>query len=186
MSFSEMDKITWESCPTTTNAVERKNQDCKQSQPLEIQAAFVNVYRMDKAACLQHIAACEQVRLSYRSTTQEAREKQAAQKRKERDKRYPEDRQALQGPPDKTSNFMAKKSKCKQFLEDEDFQPKQKKQCSNSPKSQPDTALLFQKCKVLYAGNKWYEGTITGVEFCTEKKQWMYNPLASVSAKWRF
>ena len=52
-------------------------------------------------------AACEQVRLSYRRTTQEAREKQAAQKQKERrDKMHPKDKQALHGPPDNNNNIL--------------------------------------------------------------------------------
>ena len=74
-----MEGATWQNCPTTTNAVERKNRDSKQSQPVETKAAFVNTYRLDKAACLQYIAAPEEVRLSYRDTSQEGREKQAAQ-----------------------------------------------------------------------------------------------------------
>ena len=103
--FSDMAKSTWDRCPTSTNAVERKNQDSKQSQPVEMKTAFVKVYRMDKTAHLQYIAACEQVRLSYRDTTQ-SHEKQAAQKRKERrNKKYPQDKQALQGPTDKSTNF---------------------------------------------------------------------------------
>ena len=100
-----MAKSTWDSCPTSTNAVERKNQDSKQSQLVEIKTAFVKVYRMDKAAHLQYIAACEQVRLSYRDTTQ-GHEKQPAQKRMERrNKKYPQDKKALHGPPDKSTNF---------------------------------------------------------------------------------
>ena len=77
-----MAKSTWDRCPTSTNAVERKNQDSKQSQPVEIKTAFVKVYHMDKTAHLQYIAACEQVRLSYCDTSQN-HERQATQKRKE-------------------------------------------------------------------------------------------------------
>ena len=67
-----------------------------------MKTAFVKVYRMDKTAHLQYIAACEQVRLPYLDTIR-GHEKQAAQKRKEqRNKKYPQDKEALHGPPDKT------------------------------------------------------------------------------------
>ena len=33
---------------------------------------------------------------------------------------------------------------------------------------------MFQKCQVLYEDDVWYDGTVTGIEFCDEKKQWMY------------
>ena len=87
---------------------------------------------MDKAAHLQYIAACEQVRLSYRDTTQ-GHEKQAAQKRKERrNKKYPQDKKALHGPPDKSTNFAStttpKTSKRKQLPPAQnEVQPKSKK-----------------------------------------------------------
>ena len=51
--------------------------------------------------------------------------------------------------------------------------PKPKKQC-NTSRSLPDLALMFQKCQVLYEDDVWYDGTVTGIEFCDEKKQWMY------------
>ena len=73
----------WQKVPGIDAQHRWKNQDSKQSQPVELKTAFVKVYRMDKTAHLQYIAACEQVRLSYRDTSQ-SHEKQAAQKRKER------------------------------------------------------------------------------------------------------
>ena len=35
---------------------------------------------------------------------------------------------------------------------------------------------MFQKCHVLYEDDVWYDGTCTviGIDFCDEKKQWMY------------
>ena len=41
------------------------------------------------------------------------------------------------------------------------------------------SALMFQKCQVLYEDDVWYDGTVTGIEFCDEKKQWMYKILFS-------
>lgn len=145
-----------------------------------MKAAFVKVYRLDKAAHLQYIAASEHVRLSYRNTTQDAREKPAAQKRKERrTKKYPSDKLALHGPPDRSNNFVAtspqdaKKRKLELAQDKGNFHPpKTKKQSTSS--SQPDMSLMFQKCQVLYNGDKWYSGKITGVDFCGQKKQWMY------------
>ena len=56
------------------------------------------------------------------------------------------------------------------------FNPNQKKKKKqrNTSQSQPDLALMFQKCQVLYENDVWNGGTVTGIEFCDEKKQWMY------------
>ena len=92
---------------------------------------------MVKTPHLQYIAACEQVRLSYRDTSQ-SHERQAAQKRKERrNKKYPQDKQALHGPPDKTTNFASttapKTIKLKQPpVAQNELQPKPKKKKKNS------------------------------------------------------
>ena len=48
--------------------------------------------------------------------------------------------------------------------------PKKKKKQRNTSQSQPDLALMFQKCQVLYEDDVWYGGTVTGIEFCDEKK----------------
>ena len=110
---------------------------------------------------------------------QQSHERQAAQKRKERrKKKYSQDKQALQGPTDKSTNFAStttsKTSKRKQpTVAQNELQPKPNKQRSTS-QSQPDLALMFQKCQVLYEDDMWYGGTVTRVEFCDEKKQWMY------------
>ena len=49
-SFSDMDKQQWDKCPTTMNAVERKNKDSKGPQPLDLKQALLRVYRIDKAS----------------------------------------------------------------------------------------------------------------------------------------
>ena len=46
---------TWTNCPT--NAVERKNKDCKTDRPQPLKLAMINVYRIDKNVCCKHIAA---------------------------------------------------------------------------------------------------------------------------------
>ena len=144
-----------------------------------MKTAFVKVYRMDKTAHLQYIAACEQVRLSYRDTTQ-SHEKQAVQKRKERrNKKYPQDKQPLQGPIDMSTNFAStttsRTSKRKQPPACcSEWASTQTKKQWNTSQSQPDLPLMFQKCQVLYEDDVWYGGTVTGIEFCDEKKKWMY------------
>ena len=45
----------WEQCPSDTNAIERKNLDSKESLPQCIQAALINMYKFDKAACAKHL-----------------------------------------------------------------------------------------------------------------------------------
>ena len=56
-SFSKMDDKIWERCPSTTNAVERRNKDCKSDNPQSLKLAMMKVYKVDKVACLKHIAA---------------------------------------------------------------------------------------------------------------------------------
>ena len=79
-SFSNMEDEVWKQCPSTTNAVERRNKDCKCDVPQSLKLAMIKVYRVDKVACLKHIAAEEGMSLSYRSRTEEAR-RMSAEKR---------------------------------------------------------------------------------------------------------
>ena len=88
----------WDKCPATTNAVERKNKDSKGSLRIDLKEALVRVYRIDKAFCLQYIAAEEGVRIRCWDSSHEV---QAAAKRKQHcNKQYPKDTEALHGPPD--------------------------------------------------------------------------------------
>ena len=47
---------TWKNCPKTTNAVERKNYECKTDTPQSLRLAMINVYKLDKNTCYKHIA----------------------------------------------------------------------------------------------------------------------------------
>ena len=47
-SFSKMDEDVWKSCPRTTNAVERRNKDCKSDTPQCLKLAMIKVYKVDK------------------------------------------------------------------------------------------------------------------------------------------
>ena len=78
-SFSNMEDNIWEQCPSSTNAVERKNRDCKRDTPQCLKLAMMKVYIVDKVACLKHIAA-EGIILSYRSRSEEAKRMTALKK----------------------------------------------------------------------------------------------------------
>ena len=54
-----MDDDVWEECPTTTNAVERRNQDCSLAKPLHPKLAMIEAYKLDKVTCYKFIAADE-------------------------------------------------------------------------------------------------------------------------------
>lgn len=106
LPFSEMTSQVWTSCPSTSNAVERKNAECKEKHPLPLKAAMINVYNIDRAVCCKHIAALKKSSISYRSKTDEARAADAQRRKKERNtKPSVSDPQAMWGPPDKKSNF---------------------------------------------------------------------------------
>ena len=109
-AFSPMEDSTWAQCPTTTNAVERKNRDCKSDTPQCLKLAMVKVYKIDKVACLKHISAEEGISLSYRSRSEEARREAALKKRKQRmNARMAPDKKTQFGPPDRSSNFVSRK-----------------------------------------------------------------------------
>ena len=63
-AFSPMDKETWSKCPSTTNAVERKIKDCTSENVQGIKLSMSKVYKIDKVACLKHIAAQHKTSLS--------------------------------------------------------------------------------------------------------------------------
>ena len=55
--FSAMTIDQWQACPSSTNAVERRNKDCKSDSPQCLKLSMIKVYKIDKLACLKHIAA---------------------------------------------------------------------------------------------------------------------------------
>ena len=101
-AFSTMEDDIWSRCPSTTNAVERKNKDCKSDFPQCLKLAMIKV---DKLAYLWHLAAEGGVSMSYRSRTEESRRAAAAKKQEQRKKTFPEDRSSQFGPPDRLANF---------------------------------------------------------------------------------
>ena len=107
--FTELDEATWSEGPMTTNAVERRNRDCKCDNP-SLKQAMLKVYRVDKVHCLRHITAEQGSSISYRSRSTEARAAEASKRQKRRYSTVPSDREAEFGPPDKVTNFNMKSS----------------------------------------------------------------------------
>jgi len=92
------DKI-WKQCPTTTNAVERRNKDCKSDVPQSLKLAIIEVYMVEQVTCLKHISA-KGAGLSYRSRTEEARRMLAEKRQKQRMKSVPDKSYVTVDPPD--------------------------------------------------------------------------------------
>jgi hypothetical protein len=86
--------------------VERRNAECKSKQPVALQHALANVYKLDKSVCAKHLAALDGCSVSYRDRSENAR-RSAAQKRQEQRHaaNVPDDPTALQGPPDRVCHF---------------------------------------------------------------------------------
>ena len=104
--FSCMDSSARDRCPSTTNAVEHRNAECKSKQPVALQHALTNVYKLDKSVCAKHLAALDGCSVSYRDRSENAR-RSAAKKRQEQRlaANIPDDPTALQGPPDRACHF---------------------------------------------------------------------------------
>ena len=101
-AFTELDEQVWNESPTTTNAVERRNRDCK-CDSVSLKEAMLKVYRVDKVHCLRHLSAEKGSSISYRSRSAESR---AAEAQKRRYSTVPSDIQEAEfGPPDKSTNF---------------------------------------------------------------------------------
>ena len=50
-AMADMDDDVWDKCPTTTNAVERRNRDCSLSNPQHPKLAMMEAYKLDKVPC---------------------------------------------------------------------------------------------------------------------------------------
>lgn len=107
--FSEMEESVWESCPTTTNAVERKNKDSHGKTPLPLQSALINLYKLDKAVCAKHTAASEDVSTSYYDRSEAAQKTAAATRSRQRSQKYPKDTAAVHSPPDRQCHFQKRR-----------------------------------------------------------------------------
>ena len=106
MDFSTMTSNVWNKCPNNTNAVERRNQDCKNGSSLFVRQCLVSVYKLDKVFCAKFLAAKDRNNLSYNSRTAESKAA-AAETRKAQRKRAAlhKDTESQFGPPDKAQHF---------------------------------------------------------------------------------
>ena len=98
---------SWANCPTSTNAVERKNQDCKTYGPQSIKFAMINVYQVNKNVCYKHISAEYRSNISYRCKNKEMKINSARARQRQRRVVFNPDRIAQYGPPDRASNFVS-------------------------------------------------------------------------------
>ena len=58
--FSTMDPSMWSRSPSTTNAGEHLNTECKSQLPVTLQHALSDVYRLDIYVCVKHLAALKE------------------------------------------------------------------------------------------------------------------------------
>ena len=79
---------------------------------------MMKVFKVDKVACLKHLAAKEGVVVSYRSRTEEARRSVAAKKRLQRYKSIPDKKifKCEYGPPDRLENFVLSRIRSSESL----------------------------------------------------------------------
>ena len=111
--YSDMSSSVW-NCPSSTNAVERKNKDCK-SDKAPLKLARISVYKL---ACFKHMAAEEGTSISYRRKTEEARKANAEARQTQRMKVGKPDHNAEHGPPDRVTNFSMGNSRKRKASED--------------------------------------------------------------------
>ena len=110
VAFTELDNDTWKRCPTSTNAVERRNRDCK-SDAVSVKQIMIHTFKVDKIACMKHISAEEGGSITYRSRSAEARAAEAKSSQAHRLMHSEPDKESNFGPPDKATNYNPRKRK---------------------------------------------------------------------------
>ena len=168
-AFSLMNDDIWSRCPSTTNAVERKNKDCKSDSPNSLKATMIKVYKIDKVFCLKHITAEKNLPLSYHSNNNVARQEASLRKQKQRKMCAP-DKKAQYGPPDRSSNFISTRSlKRKNTL---NCSPPAKK-CNSIFTPNPHPEVLGKTVRMKFENEKqqeeWYDGIIVSYNGHTTK-----------------
>ena len=106
--FSTMDPSMWSRLPSTTNAVECLNTECKSKLPVTLQHALFDVYsyRLDKSACAKHFAALKECSISYRDKTESAKRASAAKRQQQcLVSSILTDPMATHGPSDRACHF---------------------------------------------------------------------------------
>ena len=145
--FTKMSQHNWDRAPRNTNGVERINGLSKTtgSSPPPLYVAMQSLYEKDKVFAVQHLAATEGLKISYRDISEEARRAQTAAKAEARKKKHSlPDGESQFGPPDKAQHFPK--------VLDDDFSP--------PPKShERETALPLKVTKGKRACSKIQEST---------------------------
>ena len=178
-SFSVMTIDQWQACPSSTNAVERRNNNCKSDSLQCLKLSMMKVYKIDKLACLKHIAAKKGVTLSYRSKTEEARTAATNKQSQQLTKSIP-DKTCQHGPPDCVDNFLSESSSRKQVIDSSERSSSSKLlKCicvSDSiveciPNAHPE--IIGKRAKMKFFDQKgqeqWYEGIISSYNVITGK-----------------
>ena len=101
--FSTMDPSVWSGSPSTTNAVERLNAECKSKLAVTLQHALSNVYKFDKSVCAKHLAGLKECSVFYREKTESAKRASAAKRQQQQQhlvSGIPTDPTATHRPPD--------------------------------------------------------------------------------------
>ena len=101
-----MDPSVWSRSPSTTNAVECLNAECKSKLPVTLLHALSNVYRLDQSVCAKHLAGLKECSISYCEKTESAKRASAAKRQQQRlVSSIPTDPTATHGPPDRACHF---------------------------------------------------------------------------------
>ena len=137
----------------------------------------MKVYKVDKVACLKHLAAEGGVTLSYRSRSEDARRTTALKKQEYRKKLIP-DKSSQYGPPDRLDNFSGELSRGANL-------GKRKRNSAPSsntihvdnsvinyfPNIHPE--IVGKKARMKFddghGGDKWYEGVVSSYNVITGK-----------------
>ena len=133
---------------------------------------MIKVYKVDKVACLKHVAAEDGIVLSYRSKNEEARRMTAKKKQEYRKRSFP-DKESEYGPPDHTDNFVAGR---KRKSNDAHSSTSHEMNVDNSvvqyyPNTHPE--ILGEKARMKFndgeGEDQWYEGVVSSYNVITGK-----------------
>ena len=174
VAFTELDGDIWQRSPTSTNAVERRNRDCK-SNAVSIKQIMIQVYKVDKVVCMKHISAEEGGSITYRSRSEEARAAEAKSRQACRVIHSEPDKESSFGPPDKATNYNSRKRKSSTSST-----PKPKKSCIEVdnkkvhfvPNPRPEVIGKQVKMKFQIVESdisEWFQGIISSYDGVTQK-----------------
>lgn len=103
--FSTMDPALFKELPNSTNAVESHNRFGRSTHRQPLKAAMMATYREDMAKSLEIMARRKGLSTAYDSPLQSDRIKRSAQQSLARRKRYRQENDDPEGPPDTKRTF---------------------------------------------------------------------------------